>query len=222
MSVDEQKVRLRRHPERGAYDEATIAAILDEGMIAHVGVVDDGLPVVIPTTYAREGSQIYLHGSTAARWTRILAGGAPFSLTVTLIDGLVLARSMFTHSINYRSVMMFSTATLVEDHSEKKRIMQCIVEHLVPGRTQDARPPTDEELAATAVFRAPWEHASAKTREGGPVDKPADLHLPVWAGVLPAHVVYGPPETAEGSVSEIPQYVRSYRRGRNTPPEARP
>ena len=208
------RLRVRRHPERGAYDAETVHAILDEGMIAHVGFIDGETPVVIPTVYGRDGASLYLHGSAVAFWSKRMAEGAPVCVTVTLFDGLVLARSTFKHSMNYRSVMIFGNAILVGDRDEKLRGLECIVEHLVPGRSREARGPNETELTATSVLRLSLEESSAKTRSGGPLDSEEDFERPVWAGVLPAAVSYGTPipDALVPPIVNLPDYIRLYDR----------
>jgi nitroimidazol reductase NimA-like FMN-containing flavoprotein (pyridoxamine 5'-phosphate oxidase superfamily) len=209
------RVRLRRKRERGSYDRAVIDAILDEGLIAHLGIVDDdGQPLAIPTLHARLGDLVYLHGSTASRTLRALAGGAQACLTVTLIDGLVLARSAMHHSANYRSVMLLGEATSVEEPEQKLAAFEAIVEHIVPGRWRDVRPPTDNELKATAVVAIPIDEASAKIRVGPPVDDEEDYSLPAWAGVIPlAFQALAPqPDPRLGEGIAPPTYTTGYRR----------
>jgi nitroimidazol reductase NimA-like FMN-containing flavoprotein (pyridoxamine 5'-phosphate oxidase superfamily) len=188
-----ERSKIRRHPERGAYDRATIDAILDEALVAHVGFIHDGGPVVIPISYGRSGDTIYLHGSSISRMLRSLASGADVCLTVTLLDALVLARSTFHHSLNYRSVVIFGKGRLVTDPQEKERALECIVEHIVPGRTREARGPDEKELAATSVIALAIDEASAKTRSGPPIDAAEDLERATWAGLLPIAPNYGPP-----------------------------
>ncbi len=190
------RVRVRRKPDRGAYDRATIHAILDEGLIAHVGVVDDGQPFVIPTNFARDGESVILHGSSASRAMRLLASGAPACLTVTLIDGLVLARSANNHSTNYRSVVALGSATLIDDPDEKLAALRAVVERVVPGRWDEIRPPNPQEFKSTMVVRLPLDEASAKVRTGPPMDPPEDVALPAWAGVLPLRQAFGEPRPA--------------------------
>lgn len=185
--------RLRRLPKRGAHDLATIHAILDAGFLAHVGFVVDGQPFVIPTLYGRVGDTLYLHGSAASRMLRHLATGAPACVTVTLVDALVLARSAFHHSINYRSVVAFGTARLVADGAGKAEALRVVSEHLLAGRWDDVRPPTAQELKATSVLAFRIEEASAKVRQGAPLDEEADYALPVWAGLLPLELRAGTP-----------------------------
>jgi uncharacterized protein len=198
-------VRVRRHPERGRYDRASVEAILDEGLICHLGFVSDGRPWVLPTIHARVREHLYLHGAVGNHALRALAGGAPACVTVSLVDGLVLARSAFAHSLNYRSVVVTGTATLVDDPAEKRQAFEALVEHVVPGRTADARAASDSELRQTAVLRIPITEASAKVRTGPPIDKDdADLDLPVWAGVVPLRTVAGLPEPDEHVPPHVP------------------
>jgi nitroimidazol reductase NimA-like FMN-containing flavoprotein (pyridoxamine 5'-phosphate oxidase superfamily) len=180
-----ERTTVRRLPKRGTYDRALIHSILDEGLICHVGFVVDGQPYVIPTIHARVGERLYLHGSPASRMLNALAQGIEVCVTVTLIDGLVLARSAFHHSMNYRSAMIFGTATAVEDAEEKARILQALAEHLIKGRWHDIRTPTPAELKKTFVLSLPIDEASAKVRTGPPLDDEEDYELTVWAGILP-------------------------------------
>jgi nitroimidazol reductase NimA-like FMN-containing flavoprotein (pyridoxamine 5'-phosphate oxidase superfamily) len=180
------RVRLRRKRERGSHERAAIDAILDEALIAHLGIADEhGQPFVIPTLHARRGDVVYLHGSPASRTLRALRGGAPACLTVSLLDGLVLARSVMHHSANYRSAVLLGEATVVETAAEKLTALEAIVEHIVPGRWSEARTPSENELKATSVLALPIEEASAKIRTGPPMDEEEDYELPVWAGVIP-------------------------------------
>ncbi len=180
---------MKRLPQRAAYDEATIHAILDAGLIGHVGFVAGGRPLVIPMLYGREGDSLYLHGSVASRLQRTLAEGIDVCLTVTLIDGLVLARSAFHHSMNYRSVVVLGRASPVRG-ADKEQALRVISEHLAPGRWDEVRAPNDQELKLTAVLRLEIAEASAKIRTGGPIDDEEDLTLPVWAGVLPCSLTW--------------------------------
>jgi uncharacterized protein len=180
------RVRLRRKRERGSHERAAIDAILDEALIAHVGIADEhGQPFVIPTLHARIGDAVYLHGSTASRTLRALRDGAPACLTVSLLDGLVLARAAMHHSANYRSVMLLGQARAVESEQEKLLALEAIVEHIVPGRSAEARPPSENELKATTVLAMTIDEASAKTRSGPPQDDEEDHALAIWAGVIP-------------------------------------
>jgi uncharacterized protein len=210
-----RRVRVRRLPERGHYERATIDAILDEGLVCHVGFVGPDGPVVIPTAYGRQGDQLYLHGAPANAMLVGASGGGHLCVTVTLVDGLVLARSAFHHSINYRSVVIYGVGQEVTDAEEKRQALDAIVEHLVPGRGADARPPTASELRATRVVRVPLDEASAKVRTGGPKDDDEDLVLPVWAGELPIRPRTGAPVAADGLDAGLrpPAYLTGYRRG---------
>jgi nitroimidazol reductase NimA-like FMN-containing flavoprotein (pyridoxamine 5'-phosphate oxidase superfamily) len=204
---------IRRHPERGAYDRETIDAILDEGLVGHLGFVAAEKPYVIPMLYARAGDTLYLHGAPASRLLGTLAAGARFCFTVTLVDGLVLARSAFHHSLNYRSVVVTGEARAVTDPDEKPAALEALVEHVLPGRTDDARAPSSAELKVTEVIALDLRDASAKVRTGPPADTRADLSLPVWAGELPLTTVAGDPiPDAHCSVPE-PSGLRAYRRG---------
>jgi uncharacterized protein len=206
------RTRLRRKAERGRYDRATVHAILDEGFVCHLGFTVDGRPAVLPTAYARVGEDLYLHGA-AANAALKAAGDAPVCVTVTLVDGVVLARSAFHHSMNYRSVMVFGEATTVDDPDEKRRAVEAIVEHVVPGRTADARGPTAAEVRATRVIRVPIVEASAKVRTGPPIDDEDDLGLAVWAGHVPLALRAGEPVPAPDLAAgvDVPAYARAYR-----------
>ena len=186
-----ERTRVRRLPERAAYDRDTVHAILDEGFVCHAGFVVDGQPYVIPTGYARAGETLYLHGSTGSRLG--LLPGMPVCVTVTLLDGLVLARSAFHHSMNYRSVTVLGRTRLVTDPREKDAALRAFVEHVVPGRSGEVRGADRKELAATAVLAVPIEEVSAKVRRGDPKDEEEDYALPVWSGVLPLALVPGDP-----------------------------
>jgi uncharacterized protein len=208
---------LKRKPERGSHERSVIDAILDEGLVAHVGIVVDGQPFVIPMVYGRDGDRLLLHGSVGSRLLRVLDGGAPVCVTVTLLDALVLARSQFHHSMNYRSVVVIGTARRVHDTDACRQAVACVVEHVVPGRAAEARPPTDAELRQTAVLELPIEHASAKARVGGPIDEPDDLALDAWGGVLPVTTTFGPPShDGQGAAGvALPQSLSDYRRARS-------
>lgn len=194
------RTTVRRKPERARYDAAVVHAILDEALICHVGFVADGQPVtdgqpyVIPTIHARHGETVYLHGSPASRMLRTLKDGVDVCVTATLVDGLVLARSAFHHSLNYRSAVILGHARLVTDATEKRAALEALVDHVAAGRSREARPPTEVELRATLVLALALEEASAKVRTGPPVDDEEDLTLPIWAGVLPLATVAGEPE----------------------------
>ena len=180
-----ERTRLRRLPPRGVFEREAVYRILDEALTCHVGFVVDGQPFVIPTIHARVGDRLVLHGSAASRMLRTIAAGIPVCVTVTLVDGLVLARSAFHHSMNYRSVVVLGTAVAVTDDAERLAALEAIVEHVVPGRSREVRPPSAKELKATAVLALPLVEASAKIRTGGPIDDEEDLALPCWAGVIP-------------------------------------
>jgi nitroimidazol reductase NimA-like FMN-containing flavoprotein (pyridoxamine 5'-phosphate oxidase superfamily) len=180
-----ERTQLRRLPKRGVFDRETIYKILDEGFVCHLGFTIDGKTFVIPTGYARVGDRLLIHGSSASRMLRAMSDGIEVCATVMLIDGLVLARSAFHHSVNYRSVIVFGAASLVSDEEEKVEALRAFTEHIVPGRWQEVRPPNKSELAATAVLSLPIREASAKVRTGDPVDADEDYALDVWAGVIP-------------------------------------
>jgi nitroimidazol reductase NimA-like FMN-containing flavoprotein (pyridoxamine 5'-phosphate oxidase superfamily) len=188
-----QRTQVKRLPDRGAYDSETVFKILDEGFICHVGFSVEGQPFVIPTGYARVNDTLYIHGSAASRMLRTLAEGVQVCVTVTLLDGLVLARSAFHHSMNYRSVVMLGRAMLVSDPAEKLKALQAFTEHIVRGRWNDVRLPTEAELKATAVLALPLAEVSAKIRKGPPKDDAEDYELPIWAGVVPLSIVQAPP-----------------------------
>jgi uncharacterized protein len=190
--------RVRREPERGRYDRETIDAILDAGIVCHLGWIQNEHPVVIPTLYSRVGDEVLFHGSSAGRTPRGLESGTPACLEVTLLDGLVLARSIFNHSINYRSVVIYGTANAVSDADEKLSALKSFSERLLPGRWADARPPSAKELRATSILRLPISNVSAKVRSGGPQDDESDLSHPAWAGVVPLKAERGEPIPAEG------------------------
>lgn len=196
-----ERTRVRRVPARAAYERETIDAILDEALVAHLAFVDAGQPYVIPTLHARVGDTLYVHGSAASRAIGTLAAGAPACLTVTLLDGLVLARSAFHHSVNYRSVVVLGTAAPVEGPQERLRALEAFAEKLIPGRWREVRPPSPQELKGTRVLALGLGEASAKVRSGPPLDDPEDYGLPVWAGVLPLRLAAGAPE-ADAYVAE--------------------
>jgi uncharacterized protein len=184
-----EHLRVKREPQRGVYDRETIDAILDEALVCHLGFAEDGQPYVIPTLHARVGDRLYVHGSAASRMLRHAASDVRICVTVTLLDGLVLARSVFNHSIDYRSVVVLGTPTLVE-----REALRAFTEHVAPGRWEEARQPTDQELKATWILSVPLDEASAKIRSGPPEDEPEDMELPVWAGVVPIHLAAEPSE----------------------------
>lgn len=187
------RTKLRRKPSRGSHERAVVEAIFDQALVSHLGVIDDGLPVVIPTLHVRVGSFVYLHGSAASRALRE-SKGAEVCLTATLVDGLVLARAVMHHSANYRSAMLFGAGEWIDDEAEKLSALEALVEKLVPGRWGEARIPTAKELRATALLRIPLEEASAKVRKGPPLDDDEDMELPVWAGVVGLRTVTEEPE----------------------------
>jgi len=206
------RTTVRRLPKRGVFDRVEVFKILDEAFICHVGFCDEsGRPVVIPTAFGRDGERIYLHGSAASRMLRGLAGGLPVCVTVTLVDALVLARSAFHHSIDYRSVVIFGEAVPVEDPAQKNEALRLITDHLVPGRWDDVRQPTDKELKATSVLALDLEEVSAKVRSGGPIDDEEDMSLSVWAGLIPLRTIAGEP-LAEPGKGQAPDYAQNYRR----------
>jgi nitroimidazol reductase NimA-like FMN-containing flavoprotein (pyridoxamine 5'-phosphate oxidase superfamily) len=209
-----ERTTLKRLPKRGEYDHASVYQILDEAFICHVGFVADDKPVVIPTSYARIGDDLYIHGAAASRMLRSLEQGIDVCVTVTLIDGLVLARSAFHHSINYRSVVIFGNASPVNDPAEKIRALHAFTDHIVAGRWADVRPPDEGELRATLVLKVRLVEVSAKIRTGPPIDDEEDYSLPVWAGVVPMSITAGTPVSDDRLPSEIevPDYARNYSR----------
>jgi hypothetical protein len=206
------RTRVVREPERGVYDRETVNQILDEGLMCHVGFVADGQPYVIPTLYGRDGNVLYLHGSVASRMLRNLQQGVPVCVTVTLVDGFVLARSVFNHSMNYRSVVILGKATLVDDPKEKLAALRSVSEHVLPQRWDDARQPVEKELKVTSVLRIPIEEFSAKVRVGPPHDDEADYSFPTWAGVVPLETTTGAPIPDERCRREFPKYLKNYSR----------
>ena len=210
-----QRSELRRLPKRGSHESAVIHKIFDAGFLAHVGFCVEGQPFVVPTLYGREGDKLYLHGSAASRMLKHLEAGVPACVNVTLVDGLVLARSAFHHSMNYRSVMAFGTAREISDPNTKVEALRTISEHVIRGRWQDVRPPAEHELKATAVLEFAIEEASAKVRTGPPLDDEADYALPIWAGVVPVELKAQrplPDERLNGNL-QVPEYAMHYRRG---------
>jgi nitroimidazol reductase NimA-like FMN-containing flavoprotein (pyridoxamine 5'-phosphate oxidase superfamily) len=206
------RTTLRRLPERAHYDRETVHSILEEGFICHVGFVIDGQPYALPTGYARVGETLYLHGSTGSRLG--LRPGMDVCVTVTLLDGIVLARSVFHHSFQYRSVMVLGRTRLVTDPVEKGAALTALVEHFVPGRSAEARPGSSRELAATAVLAVPLEEVSAKVRTGDPKDEDEDYGLPVWAGILPLVLTPGEPvpDCRLNPAIPLPSYVKDWKR----------
>lgn len=208
------RTRVRRHPERAAYQHDAAYAVLDEAVYCHVGFVVDDQPFVIPTIHARDGDRLYLHGSPASRMLRTLAGGVPVCVTVTLLDGLVMARSVFNHSMNYRSVVIIGTAVAIDDPEEKLAAMRVLSDHISPGRWGDARVPSAKEQQATTMLAVPLNELSVKVRSGPPEDDEDDYTLRTWAGVIPislaAAPAYADPRLAPGI--ELPAYLTEYRR----------
>lgn len=209
-----ERTTVRRLPKRASYERETVYKILDEGFICHVGFIIDGRPFVIPTGYGRSGDQLYIHGSAASRMLRTLREGIDVCVTVTLVDALVLARSAFHHSMNYRSVVIFGRARVVEDEDEKMEALRAFTDHVMLRRWEEARLPNGNELRATLVLALPLAEASAKIRTGPPVDDKEDYGLPVWAGELPLRLATGAavPDPRLPDGVELPQYVRDYRR----------
>jgi len=209
------RTRVVREPQRAVYDRAAAYKILDEGFICHLGFSVDGQPYVIPTSYGRSGDVLYVHGSAASRMLRRLSEGIPVCMTVTLLDGLVLARSAFNHSMNYRSVVVLGSAKLVDDPEEKLKALQVLSEHIIPGRWAEARQPNEKELKATTVIRLPIEEFSAKVRTGPPIDDEEDYSFPVWAGVIPLATEAGQPIPDDRLITRTtPEYVNGYSRSR--------
>ncbi len=210
-----QRARVHRHAERGAYDREKVDAILDEALICHLAwVTPEGEPRVIPTIHVRVDDTLYVHGSQASRTLRALRAGAQVCIETTIVDGLVLARSTPKHSMNYRSVVVFGSPREVTDRDEMNIAQRALTEHVVPGRTADAREPNDVEYKETAIFALPLDEASAKVRTGGPIDPEEDIDLAVWAGVIPLRTVPGDPLPAVDLKPGIepPPYVTGYRR----------
>ena len=208
------RTTLKRLPKRGHYEHETVYPILDEGFICHAGFIFEGKPIVIPTGYARADDNLYIHGSQASRMLRTLSEGIDVCVTVTLVDGLVLARSAFHHSINYRSVVVFGRATLIADPAEKSSALLAFSEQVIRQRWADVREPTENELKQTTVLCLPLTEASAKVRTGPPIDDEEDYALPVWAGVLPLQIVAGEPinDPRLPKGIEAPEYIAKYRR----------
>ena len=208
------RTKLKRLPKRGHFDRETVNAILDEGFICHVGFTVEGQPFVIPTGYARAGDKLYIHGSQASRMLRTLSGGLAACVTVTIVDGLVLARSAFHHSMNYRSVLILGRATLVDDPDEKMTALVALSEHIVKGRWADVREPTEQEMIQTTVLCLPIEEASAKIRTGPPLDDEEDYALPIWAGIVPLKLVAGEPinDPRLPDGIDAPGYATNYKR----------
>jgi uncharacterized protein len=209
------RTRVVREPQRAVYDRSVAYQILDEGFVCHVGFAVDGQPFVIPTSYGRSQDILYVHGSAASRMLRHLDAGVPVCLTVTLLDGLVLARSIFNHSMNYRSVVVLGKAVAVENPPEKLEALRALSEHIIPGRWQESRQPNEKELKATLVLRLPIEEFSCKVRQGPPIDDEEDYAFPSWAGVIPLTMVAGMPinDPRLNPDRETPAYAKDYSRG---------
>jgi hypothetical protein len=206
------RTRVVREPQRAVYDRDAVYQILDEAFLCHVGFAVEAQPYVIPTSYGRDGDVLYIHGSAASRMLRNLDNGIPVCVTVTLLDGLVIARSVFNHSMNYRSVVILGTATLVEDPVEKLTALRALSEHIIPGRWDDARQPNDKELKATSVLKLPISEFSAKVRVGPAVDDEEDYSFPTWAGVIPLDVTVGAAIRDERCERDLPAYLKNYSR----------
>lgn len=216
LNAPTARTRVVREPQRAVYERAAAYKILDEGFVCHVGFVVDGQPFVIPTGYGRAGDNLYIHGSVASRMLRRVDEGIPVCVTVTLLDGLVLARSIFNHSMNYRSVVVLGTAVAVEDPQEKLQALRALSEHILPGRWAESRQPNEKELKATLVMRLPIAEFSAKVRQGPPIDDEEDYAFPTWAGVIPLEMVAGNPinDPRLDPAREVPPYARHYSRSR--------
>ncbi len=216
--MTQARTKVRRVPKRAVYDREVVEAILDEALVCHLGLIDRaGFPVVIPTLQARVGSHVYVHGSTASRTQRALASGVQVCLTATLLDGLVLARSAFHHSVNYRSVMLFGEAEQIQAAQEKSQALEAFVEKLMPGRWPDVRHPSEQELRGTSVLRIPLDEISAKVRTGPPVEEEADYALPVWAGEIGLRLEPSKPLPDPRLIDgvELPGYVSDWSRPRS-------
>ena len=212
--IGSERTRVTRLPDRGRYDRDTVNGILDEGLICHLGFVDEEQPFVIPTAYARVGDVLYVHGSASNRALRVLGRGAAVCITVTLTDGLVLARTIFNHSFNYRSMVILGTATEVIDADEKLNSLRLLTDQLLPERWDEAQAPNEQELKATSILRVPIDEASAKVRVGPPGDEGEDLEFRVWAGVIPFELRAGEPVADPRLADDLatPAYASSYTR----------
>jgi nitroimidazol reductase NimA-like FMN-containing flavoprotein (pyridoxamine 5'-phosphate oxidase superfamily) len=209
-----ERTRVKRLPKRAVYERERLYEILDEALVCHVGFIANGQPFVIPTGYGRRDDQLYIHGSAASRMLNTAKDGVDVCVTVTLLDGLVLARSAFHHSMNYRSAVVFGRARAITDEEEKRAALRVITEHIVPGRWKDVRAPTAQELKATLVLGLEISEASAKVRSGPPIDDDEDYQLPIWGGVLPLHTMYGAPVDDGRLLENVqpPEYLLKYRR----------
>ncbi len=210
------RTRVVREAHRGVYDRESVYQILDEGFLCHVGFAVDGQPFVIPTSYGRKDASLYIHGSAASRMLKQMKEGVNVCITVTLLDGLVLARSIFNHSMNYRSVVILGKAMLVDDAQEKLEALRLLSEHILPGRWDDSRQPNERELKQTSVLRVPIEEFSAKVRQGPPIDDEEDYAFPTWAGVIPLDLIAGTPidDARLSPGEEVPPYASNYTRKR--------
>ena len=218
FSIDDRN-KVRRGAHRADYDRDTVYSIIDEALYCDVGFVQDGLPFVIPTNHARVGDRLYLHGAPVGRKMKVMESGAPLCITFTLLDGLVLGKTAASHSVNYRSAIVFGKGVIITDPGEKLAALEAIVEHVIPGRLADAAPPTEKEVAGTAVVAVDIESASAKVRTGPP--GASDSTEPVWAGVLPIRLEFMPPTPADGQDEnvELPDYISGYWRGKLSLPD---
>ena len=215
-SAPSARTRVVREPQRAVYDRTAAYEILDEGFICHVGFASDDQPYVIPTSYGRSGDVLYIHGSSASRMLRHATSGAPVCVTVTLLDGLVLARSIFNHSMNYRSIVILGTAQEISNREEKLAALRAMSDHILPGRWNEVRPPSEQELKATTILRLPIEEFSAKVRQGPPIDDEEDYSFPTWAGVIPLNLIAGEAvgdERLSPGVG-VPEYARNYSRSK--------
>lgn len=210
------RTKVRRLPERAVYDREVVDSVLDEALICFVGLVHDGHPIVVPTIHARVGETLYLHGSPGSRVLRAMRRGTEVCVSAAIVDGLVVARTPFHNSMNYRSVVLYGVPRLVDERDEKWTALEAITEHVVPGRWDDSRPPNEKEFKGTLIVAVSLEEASAKVRSSGPKDEPEDYDLPYWAGVVPVQTVFGEPIVDEELRvdTDVPGYLREYRRPR--------
>jgi uncharacterized protein len=217
-STPTPRTRVVREPHRGVYDRETAYRILDEGFLCHVGFVVDGQPFVIPTSYGRKDESLFIHGSAASRMLKNMKEALPVCVTVTLVDGLVLARSIFNHSMNYRSVVVLGRAALVDDAAQKLEALHLLSEHIIPGRWANVRQPSERELKQTSVLRLPIEEFSSKVRTGPAIDDEEDYSFPTWAGVLPVAMKIGEPIVDERVLEgqSLPEYIRNYSRNHSS------